>query len=170
MSSTIPGLDTHPGVPPETFRDVFGHVCTPVAVVTAFDGARPHGTTVSAFTALSMTPPMVLVALDRGSQVLATLRSAGSFGVNVLAAQQAGIATAFARKGEDKFDGIGWDTDGGVPRITGSAGWLACAVSSIVDGGDHEVVMGTVIGAHRHDIPPLTYHARTFGTHAAADR
>lgn len=41
-------------------KDVMAGVCTPVAVVTAMDGARPHGTTVSAFASLSMTPPMVL--------------------------------------------------------------------------------------------------------------
>ncbi len=47
------------------FRDVMAGVCTPVTVVTALDGDRPHGTTVSAFASLSMAPPMVLVALDR---------------------------------------------------------------------------------------------------------
>jgi len=43
-----------------------GSVCTPVSVVTSYDSTRPHGTTVSAFCSLSLTPPMVLVALDPG--------------------------------------------------------------------------------------------------------
>lgn len=44
------------------FRDAMAAVCTPVAVVTAMDGDRPHGTTVSAFASLSMSPPSVLVS------------------------------------------------------------------------------------------------------------
>jgi flavin reductase (DIM6/NTAB) family NADH-FMN oxidoreductase RutF len=45
-------------------------VCTPVAVVTTLRGDRPHGTTVSAFASLSMSPPMVLVSLDLRSDLL----------------------------------------------------------------------------------------------------
>ena len=48
------------------FREVMAGVATPVSVVTAISDGRPHGTTVSAFASLSMDPPMVLVALDRG--------------------------------------------------------------------------------------------------------
>jgi flavin reductase (DIM6/NTAB) family NADH-FMN oxidoreductase RutF len=51
----------------DDFRSVMGAVATPVAVATAMDQRGPHGTTVSAFTSLSLDPPMVLVALDRGS-------------------------------------------------------------------------------------------------------
>ena len=41
--------------------------------VTAFDGDRPHGTTVSAFMSLSMEPPMVTIALDQNSELLGDL-------------------------------------------------------------------------------------------------
>ncbi len=56
------------------FRDAMATVCTPVAVVTAMDGERPHGTTVSAFASLSVDPPMVLVALDARSDLLTLVR------------------------------------------------------------------------------------------------
>lgn len=35
-------------VSPDLFKAVVGSVCTPVAVMTAFDGTRQRGTTVSA--------------------------------------------------------------------------------------------------------------------------
>ncbi|NKQ51620.1 flavin reductase family protein [Amycolatopsis sp. K13G38] len=149
----------------ENFRDVMAGVCTPVSVVTTMDGARPHGTTVSAFSSLSMRPPMVLVALDRASALLALVRETGRFGLNVLACGQAGLAKRFAGKGNDKFDGVDWAPANGLPRLPGVAGWLACQVSSVVDGGDHMVVMGAVEAAQRTVAPPLTYHARSFGTH-----
>ena len=152
----------------DSFREVMAGVATPVTVVTSLRAAAPHGTSVSAFASLSLDPPMVLAALDRGSDLLARLAVGQPFGVNVLGAHQAGLAAAFARKGPDKFAGVRWTEDSGAPRLTGSPGWLACTVAQLVDGGDHVVVLGDVVRAVAGDGQPLTYHARTFGTHAAA--
>jgi flavin reductase (DIM6/NTAB) family NADH-FMN oxidoreductase RutF len=162
-------MSTPPRRTADAFREVMAGVPTPVSVVTALRGDRPHGTTVSAFTSLSMAPPMLLVALDRNSDLLARLALGQPFGVNVLGAGQARLAAAFARKGPDKFTGVDWRTDHGAPRLLGSPGWLACTVAQLVDGGDHVVVLGNVVRAVAADGPPLTYHARTFGTHRAAD-
>ncbi len=148
------------------FRAVMAGVATPVSVVTTLTDGHPHGTTVSAFASLSMSPPMVLVSLDRGSELLARLDHGSVFGVNVLASDQAALALAFARKGSDKFTGVDWVADAGAPRLTGSPGWLACTVSRLVEGGDHVIVLGEVHRAATTEAAPLTYHARTFGTHA----
>lgn len=156
--------------PAAEFRDVMAGVCTPVSVVTTMDGRRPHGTTVSAFTSLSMEPPMVLVALDRGSELLALVRAHGRFGLNVLASGQEALATRFARKGAGKFDGVPWLDSHGLPRMPGAAGWLACEVHELVEGGDHVVALGLVTAAERLAVPPLTYHSREFGTHVAGAR
>jgi flavin reductase (DIM6/NTAB) family NADH-FMN oxidoreductase RutF len=151
------------------FREVMAGVATPVSVVTASAGGRPHGTTVSAFASLSMDPPMVLVSLDRASDLLALVREAGGFGVNVLGADQSALALAFARKGSDKFDGVPWGTDHGLPRLQGAPGWLACEVAGLVDGGDHVIALGVVVCADTLTGQPLTYHGRVFGTHTALD-
>lgn len=151
-----------------TFREVMASVCTPVSVVTAMIDGRPHGTTVSAFASLSMDPPMVLVSLDRSSELLAIIRASDGFGLNVLSSRQSALALRFARKGGiAKFAGIGWVVEARVPRLPGTGGFLACDVTDLVDGGDHVVVLGRVRAADRADQPPLTYHARVFGTHAA---
>ncbi|WP_461069861.1 flavin reductase [Streptomyces pseudoechinosporeus] len=55
------------------------------------DGRRPHGTTVSAFASLSMTPPMVLVSLGERSQLLTIIRRTGRFGLNILGTQHPGL-------------------------------------------------------------------------------
>ena len=154
----------------ERFREVMAGVCTPVSVVTALDGDLPYGTTVSAFASLSMTPPMVLVALDRGSDLLAVLTRTGRFGLNVLGTEQAQLATVFARKGGPaKFAEVPWAPADGVPRLPGARGFLSCAVARLVDGGDHVVVLGDVRDADSGSGPPLTYHSRAFGTHTAIE-
>src|SRR4051794_26084113 len=175
----------------DRFREVMAQVPTPVSVVTSMGdgfgggGARgptrlpvvrsgggglPHGPPVGAFASLSMPPPMVLVSLDRGSDLLALVRETGRFGVNVLGAEQSALALAFARKGgTGKFSGVRWDVDHGLPRLPGAPGWLACDVSALVEGGDHVVALGTVVAAETLDGRPLTYHGRVFGTHAALE-
>ena len=152
------------------FREVMAGVPTPVSVVTSMADGLPHGTTVSAFASLSMTPPMVLVSLDRASDLLAVVRASGRFGINVLGATQATLALTFARKGgTGKFQGARWEIDHDLPRLPGAPGWLACEVAALVEGGDHVVAMGTVIAADTRDGKPLTYHLRNFGTHSALE-
>jgi flavin reductase (DIM6/NTAB) family NADH-FMN oxidoreductase RutF len=133
--------------------------------VTTVEDGRPHGTTVSAFASLSMTPPMVLVSLDNGSGLLAMVQRTGTFGLNVLAAGQSALALRFARKGPEKFSGADWSHEFGAARLAGVAAWVACTVDRIVEGGDHLVVLGNVVAAEATETDPLTYHARTFGTH-----
>lgn len=113
------------------FREVMSRVCTPVSVITSLDGNRPHGTTVSAFASLSMDPPMVLVSLDRGSDLLTLVRDTGRFGMNILAHDQSGLALTFARKGPDKFATVDWTIASNVPRLPGVAGFLACSVTTL---------------------------------------
>ncbi|GAA4025334.1 flavin reductase family protein [Streptomyces plumbiresistens] len=149
------------------FRKVMGSVCTPVSVVTTLEEGRPHGTTVSAFASLSLEPPMVLVALDLESDLLRIIRRTRRFGLNVLSAGQSDLAMTFARKGADKFAGVSWGAEAGLPRLIGVAGWLACEVEQLVPGGDHVVAMAVVFAASHDECSPLTYHRRGFGTHAA---
>lgn len=150
----------------DTFRAAMASVCTPVSVVTTIElFGQPYGATVSAFTSLSMTPPMVLVSLDAGSSLLGMIERTCAFGLNVLAADQADLARRFATKGPGRFTGVRWSGEHGSARLTGVAAWVACRVADIVEGGDHKILLGTVLDVQTTDLEPLTYHARTFGTH-----
>jgi flavin reductase (DIM6/NTAB) family NADH-FMN oxidoreductase RutF len=149
----------------DEFRAAMGAVATPVAVVTAVEHGRPHGTTVSAFTSLSLDPPMLLVALNRDSALLSIVTRTRRFAVNILTAQQSGLALTFARKEGDRFAGVFWSEQHGLPRLERLSGWLACEVDRLVPGGDHVIAIGRVTVAEHDARAPLTYHRRTFGTH-----
>lgn len=158
------------------FKESMARVSSTVAVVTTMapggphgagsHGAGPHGTTVSAFMSLSVSPPTIVVSLDRSSRLLARVRAASRFGVNVLSQDQADIARAFAVKGGEKFAGVRWAPNRGLPRLDGAAVWLSCSAARLIDGGDHVLVIGVVEAVEVADRLPLTYHARSFGTHA----
>ena len=149
------------------FRAAMASVGAPVSVVTTLVDGLPCGTTVNAFASLSMQPPMVLMSLDLGSDLLALMRQSGGFGLNVLSSSQTGLALNFARKGGSaKFAGVPWEVAAAVPRIPEATGFVASTVGQLVPGGDHVVVFGHVLMAVSADRPPLTYQARVFGTHA----
>lgn len=166
--TVIPGASVDPADPVgrEAFRAAMAAVCTPVSVATTLQGERPYGTTVSAFSSLSLDPPMILVALDRRSDLLTAIRSSARFGLNVLSSSQAGLARTFARRGGPaKFTGIPWQHKAGVPSLPGVGSFVACVVADLVEAGDHVLVLGRVVHTETSPQPPLAYHDRTFGTH-----
>jgi flavin reductase (DIM6/NTAB) family NADH-FMN oxidoreductase RutF len=150
----------------QEFRDLMAGVCAPVTVVTATDDGRPCGTTVSAFASLSLRPPMVTVALDRGSSLLDVVRRSGELGVNVLGRGQDALALRFAKRGVDRFADVEWRFERGLPRLGDAAGWMACRVAALVDGGDHQLILAAVESCATTLTAPLVYGHRTFGTHS----
>ena len=151
------------GVSLEAFTETFSQVPAAVSVVSTYaEDGRPHGTTVSAFSSLSVEPPLVMVALDRSSDLLKLLEKSTKFGLNVLAAGQEEIGRGCARKGHDKFKGVSWDDEEGLPRIRGTAAWLACEVREFMPGGDHVIVVGLVTRCDAPGEEPLLYHRRAF--------
>lgn len=146
----------------DAFRETLSCVPGPVTVVTTLADGRPHGTTVSAFCSLSADPPLVLVSLDRSSDLLGLIRETGRFAVNLLAAGQEEIGLACARKGSEKFDGVAWSDECGLPRIDGAAGWLACDIRELLPGGDHVIVVGLVTACETREADALVYHRRRF--------
>ncbi len=109
---------------------------------------------------------MVLVSLARSSDLLAIVTESRVFGINVLNQRQQDLAVNFARKGADKFDGVEWALDRGVPRISGAATWLVCKLDQLNEGGDHLIAVGLVEHAESGPGNPLLYRRREFGTMA----
>lgn len=154
-----------PEVLRKSFRQAMGNVAAAVSVVTTFHDGAPHGTTVSAFSSLSMEPPMLLVSLDRSSNLLAKIDVGSRLGVNVLAAHHDQIALRFAGKGDDKFLDVPWELEDGVPALLDRHAWVSLEIAQLVEAGDHVLVLGNVRDANITAGAPLTYYQRTFGTH-----
>ena len=146
-----------------TFRDAMARVSSPVTVITTIVDGAPTGTTVSAFASLSVDPPMVFFALDNRGGMIDRVRAAGRIGVNILAAGQDEVALRFARRDlPDRFAGLAWRDDRGLPRIDGAVAWLRCEQLQLVPGGDHTVILGHVDDAATEGERSLGYHLRTF--------
>ena len=155
-----------PAVDAQQFRDLMTGVCAPVTVVTTTIDGIPHGATVSSFASLSLDPPLISVAFDRKSALLAKIQESGRFGVSLLGSAQDDLAMVFARRSPDRFAGVDWHMSAGLPRLTQAAGWIDCDLYQTVEGGDHLLLFGLVVTCSHSALPPLVYAHRTFGTHS----
>jgi len=80
----------------EALRTVLRRFATCVAVVTTWDRETPWGTTVNSFSSVSLRPPLVLVAFDRGRRIVPALVRTGRYAVNILGEEQQALSDCFA--------------------------------------------------------------------------
>src|SRR6185369_16193184 len=106
-------------ISPDDFRRVLGHFCSGVTVITTTDAeGRPAGLTASAFTSVSLNPP---------------LADARHFAVNILAGHHETVSTRFATKPakhpSEKFEGVDFRQSAlGLPVLKDSLAELECEV------------------------------------------
>jgi 3-hydroxy-9,10-secoandrosta-1,3,5(10)-triene-9,17-dione monooxygenase reductase component len=151
----------------DRFRQVLGHFCTGVTVVTSVDGGEPVGFACQAFAALSLDPPLVLFCPGTRSGSWRRIARSGHFCVNVLTERQRELSRVFGSSGADKFAGVPWSpSPGGAPVLDGVLTWVDAQIESATEAGDHHVVVGrvTALGPYRDDRPLLFYRGRYTGT------
>jgi len=155
----------------QTFKNAMACFPSGVCVCTTYDeSGRPWGFTASAFSSLSLDPPLLLVCLDKKADSHPAFRQAGHFGISILAVGQDKMAMQFASKGVEKFAGlpITEAPNSGVPLIAGAAAQMECSTHQHFDGGDHTIIVGEVLHAESWDLEPLLFFNRRFG-HFTAD-
>jgi len=144
----------------QALRGCLGQFATGVTVVSCrADNAR-HGATVNAFTAVSLDPPLVLVALDRRSKASRYLVGA-PFAVNVLAADATATALHFAGRPQTGLEPA-WIDEGLAPRLGEASAWLVCSPWARYDGGDHVLFVGEVREFGVGSAEPLLFHRGRF--------
>lgn len=143
-------------------------------MVTSLDPeARPSGMTATAVSSVSLSPPLVLVCLETGTNTYRAVNESGVFAVNLLAREQAEVAKRFATDSERKFDGIRV-TAGvtGAPLLEGVLAYCECSVVESVQAGDHTIFLGQVEAAESpesEDETPLVYYRGAYRTIADQD-
>lgn len=148
-------------VDPRSFRKALGCFATGVTVVTTVNPEDdcPAGVTVSAFSSLSLDPPLVLFCLGNKTSSIDAYRKNGRFVINVLAENQRDLSIRFASRSEDKWAGVLCEPGlGGVPVLMGCIANLECTVVNTIDGGDHVIFIGQVENIHYQEGgAPLIY-------------
>ncbi|TXL83704.1 flavin reductase family protein [Streptomyces sp. IB2014 016-6] len=143
----------------QQFRRVMAELPAGVTVLTTMSPQGPVGMTTSAFTSLSMEPPLVLACLHHRSGTLAAIIEHGAFAVNVLADSMDHISRDFAEKPlPDRFTGVPHHHQDTVPVLRDAIAWITCRIHATHPGGDHTILIGTVTRAGRRNGEPLLRH------------
>lgn len=142
------------------FRAALGRFVSGVTVITtAGMDDRPVGITVSAFSSLSLDPPLVLACIEKRASLHDHLSEGRHFAVNILAADQEHLSRRFSSKEQDRFNGTGYrEGTTGSPLLEGALAYIECRVVHAYAGGDHTIIVGAVESVSVADHKPLAYY------------
>jgi len=155
------------------WRLAMGGFASGVTIVTSWRDGAPVGSTVSAFSSVSLDPPLLLVCLALGNPLCAPIAAGKVFGVNILAYDGQDLAKRFAFAPEsERFVGQAFHSIGrGAPQLDQAQVFIDCILHSSVIAGDHLVVVGQGVRTEQiSSAPPLLHHRGAFATLAEAPR
>jgi flavin reductase (DIM6/NTAB) family NADH-FMN oxidoreductase RutF len=147
MNFLVNDLPPDRGVSPDDFREAMRHLTGGVSIITVGQGSDITGMTVTSVTSLSVDPPALIVSVNRSASSWPLLKQRGSFGINILKADQSDIAERFAGKdgvaGAERFKGATWITRvSGTPLLAGALAAIDCEVEHVVERHSHAIVIG----------------------------
>jgi len=152
-------------VDPATFRSALSRFAAGVTVLTTHTrDDRDVGMTATAFSSLSLDPPLVLVCVDRDASMASPLEQATHLAVHVLSGDQEPLSRRFAGTESDRFAGLRITRGaGGLPLLDGAIARLQCRITERHPGGDHVIVVAEVLEADFMEGEPLLYFRGRYG-------
>ena len=166
MLSSVPRRHaSRPSFSQQEFRASLAMFATGVTIVTARTAAGELiGLTANSFNSVSLNPPLVLWSLAQAAGSMAALSTGSHYAINILAADQKGLAERFASKREDRWkDVVFSEGAGGAPLLGGAAATFECFNRSRYEEGDHVIFVGEVERcSHRVGAAPLLFHGGRF--------
>lgn len=143
-------------------RDAMRRLASAVAVVSAKsrDGGAV-GMAATSVTSLSMSPPSLLVCINRQAGLHASMFIGAKFNVNLLGNQHRDVASAFggSMARELRF-GVGeWSNDiQNLPALGDAQAVIGCEVDRMITYGTHSIVVGAVREVRvAGEVQPLIY-------------
>jgi flavin reductase (DIM6/NTAB) family NADH-FMN oxidoreductase RutF len=144
----------------DEFRNVLGRFPSGVTVVTTVGAnGKDYGITVSAFSSVSLVPPLVLICIERTASAHEPLTNSAGFVVNILSTDQEQLARRFSIVDIDRFEGVGYSrAQNGIPVLDDVVAVIECTRTTLYDGGDHTIIIGRVDAARAYGTKPLLYY------------
>jgi flavin reductase (DIM6/NTAB) family NADH-FMN oxidoreductase RutF len=147
------------------FRKAMSFFASGVTVVTTESGGVPFGMTVSAFSSLSLAPPLVLICIEKSTRIHDAIPKAERFAVNILRAGQEALSNAFASRADDRFAGVALrEGKLKIPILSEALAIVECRLHASLPGGDHTIFVGEVVAADIGEGEPLLYYRGGYGT------
>jgi flavin reductase ActVB len=148
----------------DTFKQAMGNFPSGVTIVTTVDKkGNKYGFTASAFSSLSLSPPLILVCLACNADCYESFNKTNKFAVNIISSEHEGLAFKFSTKGCDKFEGNEFaEGSSGLPILPSCSVSLECRTDDIHLGGDHIILIGEVEYLSINNKLPTVWHQGSF--------
>jgi flavin reductase (DIM6/NTAB) family NADH-FMN oxidoreductase RutF len=150
------------------FVEGMSRSATPVYVVTTAGPAGTDGLTVSAVSAVSADPPMLLACIHRQSPCAGAVRRNGILAASLLAADQAALADVFAGRhpGRTRADSLAADPWivglTGAPLLESAAARFDCRLVTAYEAATHAILLALVLEVATSARDTLLYHGRRY--------
>ncbi|MFA5983337.1 MAG: flavin reductase family protein [Methylococcaceae bacterium] len=140
-------------------------------VTTQSEKLGVQGMTVTAFSSVSVNPPLILVCLNDSADTGEGITESQSFAVNVLAEAQQAVSNQFAGgcSHQERFANTPWTTEvTGAPILADSIMSLDCKLVDRIRAGTHWIVIGEVQATICREGEALLYYRGGYRTLADA--
>jgi flavin reductase (DIM6/NTAB) family NADH-FMN oxidoreductase RutF len=143
--------------------ELFRRTSNGVYVIGVSHKGRSNGFTAAWLTQVSFDPLLIALSVNPENFSFPLLQACEGFVVNVLTRGQLDLARHFGTSSArdiDKLTGQRWRPGPfGAPVLLDAAAVLECRVSGIMPAGDHQLVLGEVVGGSVMDdtAAPMTY-------------
>lgn len=126
------------------FRAALARFASGITVLTMRDATGTDlGMTATAFSSLSLDPPLILVCLDAKATMAAPLTVGRAFAVHVLREDQEHLSRRFAATTGDRFANLTLErSPEGTPLLPDTLMRMECEVVARHPGGDHHILVG----------------------------
>jgi len=148
----------------DTYRRLLSRFASGIAIITARDGERDVGMTVSAFCSVSLSPPLVLVCVDHGASMHDLLLGHPKLGISIMACEHEAECRRFADKSEpQRFEGASFTRgESGVALLDDAMSCLECQLVHHCEAGDHTIFIAQVERGAMREGQPLLYYRGQF--------
>lgn len=151
-----------------TFRSALSRFASGVTILTIHADGTDLGMTATAFSSVSIDPPLVLACVARNASMAPGLERVSHLAVHLLGADQAELSRRFAATESERFVGLTVGRGAGnVPLLPGALARMQCRIIERHPGGDHVILVAEVLEVDVHDGEPLVYFRGRYGTLSA---
>lgn len=154
----------------ERFKKALSQFASGVTIVTYPNSEFGSGITVSAFSSVSLDPPLVLVCLNSNSPAVPSIDSSRNFSIHFLKEGQEALSNTFAKPDDSRLEylkALPQSADpGSAPKLPDVLARLDCKLHNSVEAGDHWIFIGEVeftdILESGESPSPLLYFNRSY--------
>lgn len=150
----------------DQFKETLSRWASGITVVTTRREGGVHGMTASAFSSLSIDPPLITVAVDKRTRTHKRIEEEKCFGVMILRTGQdelSNMAAGFRGEEGNYLPGYTHRQEvTGAPILDDALAWMDCSLYASYDGGDHTIYVGKIEATGVGEGEPLLWFNRGY--------